>query len=69
MYTGTAPRMLDQPWERGCAKHSAVKGGFILDAYTIYKYWIYMLFILDIYWMYMGSIGYLMDILDQLRSP
>ena len=27
MYTGTTPRMLDQPWERGCAKHSAVKGG------------------------------------------
>ena len=26
MYTGMTPRMLDQPWERGCAKHSAVKG-------------------------------------------
>ena len=28
MYTGTKPRMLDQPWERGCAKQSAVKGKY-----------------------------------------
>ena len=27
MYTGTAPRMLDQPWERGCARTKAVRGG------------------------------------------
>ena len=26
MYTGTAPRMLDQPWQRGCATYSAVQG-------------------------------------------
>jgi len=26
MYTGTAPRMLDQPWQRGCATYAAVQG-------------------------------------------
>lgn len=26
MYTGTAPRMLDQPWERGCTTARAVQG-------------------------------------------
>ena len=30
MYTGTAPRMLDQPWQRGCATNSAVSGFYFL---------------------------------------